>query len=103
MISGSTSPYRVRPLRGTDLVEMQRSNLRALLRQLRREQGSWVRVARLLRMRRSSIKGFFDDVEPGNKALARAIATATKLDLDVALAGHFIVTARGVKPIKRAQ
>lgn len=98
----NTSPHRARPLRGTDLVEMQRSNLRALLRQMRREQGSWIRVARALGMRRSFVKGFFDDVEPGNIALARAIATATKLDLDVVLAGHFIVTAKGIRPIKGA-
>ncbi len=98
-----TTEYRARPLRGTDLLEMQRSNLRALLRQLRREHGSWIRVARALRMRRSSVKGFFDDVEPGNMALARAIATATKLDLDVALAGHFIVTTKGIRPIKGAR
>ena len=54
-------------------------------------------------MRRSSVKGFFHGDEPGNIALARAIATATKLDLDVALAGHFTVTAKGIRPIKGAK
>jgi len=97
-----TSPYRARPHRGTDLVEMQRSNLRALLRQMRREQGSWVRVARLLGIRRASVKGFFDGDEPGNMALARSIATATNLDLDVALAGEFVIGDKGIRPVRRS-
>jgi hypothetical protein len=98
-----STDYRARPLRGTDLVEMQRSNLRALLRQRHRELGSWVAIARLLRIRRSSVKGFFDGDEPGNMALARGIAAASELDLDVALAGHFTITVKGIKAIKGAQ
>jgi hypothetical protein len=77
----------------------QRSNLCVLLRQLYREQGSWIGVARVLRMRRTTIEGFYYDDKPGNMALARAIATATGLDLDVALAGQFVVTDKGIKAI----
>jgi hypothetical protein len=98
-----STDYRARPLRGTDLVEMQRSNLRALLRQLHRELGSWIAIARLLRIRRSSVKGFFDGIEPGNMALARGVAAASELPLDVALDGRFTITAKGVRPIKGAQ
>jgi hypothetical protein len=95
----NASPYRQRPLRGKDMTEMQRSNVRVLLRVLYREHGSWITVARVTRMRRKSIEGFYHDDEPGNRALARAIATATKLDLDVALDGRFVVTEHGVKAI----
>jgi hypothetical protein len=95
-----TSSYRVRPLRGLDLNEMQRANLRALLRQLRREH-SWTVIAQLLSFRRAYIRDFFDGIEPGNMALARGIAAASELDLDVALDGRFTITTKGVKPIKR--
>ena len=78
---------------------MQRSNVRVLLRVLYREHGSWIAVARVTRIRRKSIEGFYHDDEPGNLALARAVAAATKLDLDVALDGRFVVTERGVKAI----
>lgn len=94
------SPYRVRRVQCTDLTEMQRSNLRVLLREKRREHGSWIVIARLLRIRRSSIKGFFDGDEPGNIALARGIAAASELDLDDALEGRFIVTAKGIRPLR---
>jgi hypothetical protein len=40
---------------------------------------------------------------PGNIALARAIATATKLDLATALDGRFIVTDKGIKAIGGAR
>lgn len=96
-----TSPYRTRPLKGRDLNEMQRANLRALLRQLRREY-SWITIARLIGFRRTYIRDFFDGDEPGNIALARGIAAATELDLDVALAGHFTITTKGVKPLRRS-
>jgi len=96
-----TSPYRTRPFRGTDLNEMQRANLRALLRQLRR-QHSWIVIARLLSFRRSYLVKFAECDEPGNMALARGIAAASELDLNVALDGHFIVTAKGVKPLRRS-
>lgn len=95
-----TSPYRTRPLKGRDLNEMQRANLRALLRQLHREY-SWITIARLLGFRRAYIRDFFDGNEPGSMALARGIAAASELDLDVALQGLFIITAKGVRPIKR--
>ncbi|MBK9265400.1 MAG: hypothetical protein IPM54_37145 [Polyangiaceae bacterium] len=97
----STSPYRQRPLKGRDLNEMQRSNLRALLRQMRREHGSWIVIARLLRIRRSTIKAFFDGDEPGNMALARGIAAASELELHTALAGAFVI-AKGVRPLRRS-
>lgn len=96
----NASPYRTRPSKGRDLNEMQRANLRALLRQMRREHGSWIVIARLLRMRRSTIKGFFDNVESGNMALARGIAAASELDLDIALDGHFTVTSKGIRPLR---
>lgn len=96
----NASPYRQRPHRGTDLNEMQRANLRALLRQLRREY-SWITIARLLGFRRAYIRDFFDGIEPGGMALARGIAAASELDLDVALAGEFVIGAKGVRPIKR--
>ncbi|MDC3962657.1 hypothetical protein [Polyangium jinanense] len=72
---------------GSGLIEIQRSNLRALLRHLHREQGSWVRVAHALGYRRAVVVGFFDGTEPGNMALARSIARAVGLSLDDALAG----------------
>ncbi|MDI1447275.1 hypothetical protein [Polyangium sp. 6x1] len=83
----AASRFRVRPLRGSDLIEIQRSNLRALLRHLYREHGTWTKVAHLLRFRRAVVVGFFDGTEPGNIALARSIARALGLSLDDALAG----------------
>jgi hypothetical protein len=94
-----TSQYRTRPHRGTDLNEMQRSNVRVLLRVLYRIHGSWIAVARVTRIRRKSIEGFYHDDEPGNLALARAVAKATNLELDVALDGRFVVMQYGVKAI----
>ena len=73
--------------RRSDLIEIQRANLRALLRHLHREQGSWVRVAHTLGYRRAVVLGFFDGTEPGNMALARSIARAVGLSLDDALTG----------------
>lgn len=81
------SRYRERPLRGLDLIEIQRANLRALLRHLYREQGSWVRVAHTVGYRRSVVVGFIDGIEPGNMALARSIARAVDLPVEDALAG----------------
>lgn len=95
----NTSPYRVRPHRGKDMTEMQRTNLCVLLRQLYRLHGSWIGVARVTRIRRKSIEGFYHDDKPATLALARAIAAATGLDLDVALAGRFVITDHGVKAI----
>ena len=83
----AASRFRERPLRGTDLIEIQRANLRALLRHLHREQGSWVRVAHTLGYRRAVVLAFCDGTEPGNMALARSIARAVGLTLDDALAG----------------
>ena len=40
---------------------------------------------------------FCHDDEPANLALARAVARAAKLDLDVAIDGRFVVLADGVK------
>ena len=84
-----------------NLNEMQRANLRALLRQLRC-QHSWIVIARLLSFRRSYLVKFAECDEPGSMALARGIAAASELDLNVALDGHFIVTAKGVKPLRRS-
>lgn len=95
----NASPYRARPHRGKDMNVMQRSNVRVLLRVLYRKHGSWIHVARVTRIRRSSIEGFYHDDEPGNLALARAVAKATGLALDVALSGHFVVTDNGVKAL----
>jgi hypothetical protein len=95
---------RTRPLvRRNGFTISQRTNLCVLLRQLYREQGSWIGVSRVLRIRRTTIEGFYYDDKPGNLALARAIATATGLDLDVALAGHFIITDKGIKAIGGAR
>jgi len=96
-----TAPI-IRPRRLTrrnGLSVMAESNLRVLLRALYRTHGSWIVVGRELRIRRTTIEGFYHDDKPGNMALARAIATATGLDLDVALGGHFVVTDKGVKAI----
>lgn len=95
----NTSLYRARPHRGKDMTEMQRSNVRVLLRVLYRIHGSWIAVARVTRIRRKSIEAFYHDGDPGNLALARAVAKAVALDLDVALEGRFVVLARGVKAI----
>jgi hypothetical protein len=54
-------------------------------------------------MRRASIEAFYYDEKPGDLALARAIATATKLDLDTALDGRFVITDKGVKAIGGAR
>ncbi|MDI1481459.1 hypothetical protein [Polyangium sp. y55x31] len=81
------SKYRVRPLRGSDLIEIQRANLRALLRHLFREHGTWIAVAHAVSHRRSVVLAFLDGTEPGNMALARSIARAVGLSLDDALAG----------------
>ncbi len=94
-----TSQHRSRTLRGSDLNEMQRAKLRALLRQLHREH-SWIEIARLLNFRRAYIRDFFDGIEPGNMALARGIAAASGLDLDTALDGRFTITATGIKPLR---
>lgn len=82
---------------------MQRSNLLALLRVLYREHGSWIAVSRAIRIRRKSIEGFYHDDEPGNLALARAVATATGIELETALEGRFVITDRGVKAIGGAR
>lgn len=95
----NTSTYRQRPHRGKDLTEMQRSSVRVLLRVLYRIHGSWIAVARVTRVRRKSIEGFYHDDEPGNLALARAVAKATSLELETALDGRFVVTERSVKAI----
>ncbi|MDC0745352.1 hypothetical protein [Polyangium mundeleinium] len=81
------SDHRDRPLRGSDLIEIQRANLRALLRHLHRELGSWILVAHKVGFRRSVVLAFCDGTEPGNMALARSIARAVGLSLDDALAG----------------
>jgi hypothetical protein len=94
-----TAPVARTRTRRNGLSVMAESNLRVLLRVLYRIHGSWIAVARELRIRRTTIEGFYHDDKPANLALARAIATATKLDLDVALDGHFVVTERGVKAI----
>lgn len=82
-----SSRYRVRPLKGSDLIELQRANLRALLRHLFREEGTWIRVARKLSARRAFVLAFMDGIEPGNRAFARSIARAVGLSLDDALIG----------------
>ena len=101
-MSATSSRPRVRARRACFTV-MQRSNLLALLRSLYREHGSWIAVARVTRIRCKSIEGFYHDDEPGNLALARAIAAATKLELDVALDGRFVITEHGVKAIGGAR
>ncbi|MDI3291019.1 hypothetical protein [Polyangium sp. 15x6] len=73
--------------RRSDLIEIQRSNLRALLRHLHREHGTWIAVAHKLGFRRSFVLAFCDGTELGNMALARSIARAVGLSLDDALAG----------------
>ncbi|TKD08961.1 hypothetical protein [Polyangium fumosum] len=83
----AASRFRDRPLRGSDLIEIQRANLRALLRHLHREHGTWIAVAHQLGFRRSFVLAFCDGTEPGNMALARSIARAVGLSLDDALAG----------------
>lgn len=99
----NASTYRARPHRGKDMNEMQRSNLRVLLRVLYRAHGSWIAVARVTRIRRKSIEGFYHDDEPGNLALARAVAKATNLELETALEGRFVIMERGVKAIGGAR
>ncbi len=85
------------------LIELQRSNLRALLRQLHREKRSWFAVTNAVRIRRSIVGAFMTGKNPGDMTLAENVAAASGLDLDVALAGHFIITATGVKPSKGAR
>lgn len=75
------------PLYPGGLVEIQRANLRALLRHLHRELGSWILVAHRVGFRRSVVLAFCDGTNPGNMALARSIARAVGLSLDDALAG----------------
>lgn len=94
-----TSPVTRTRSRRNGLSVMAESNLRVLLRVLYRIHGSWIGVARELRIRRTTIEGFYHDDKPANLALARAIATATGLELDIALGGHFVVLDKGVKAI----
>ncbi|MRG91587.1 hypothetical protein [Polyangium spumosum] len=75
------------PLYPGGLVEIQRSNLRALLRHLFREKGTWIAVVHKLGFRRSVVLAFLDGTNPGNMALARSIARAVGLSLDDALSG----------------
>ncbi|MDI1429612.1 hypothetical protein [Polyangium sorediatum] len=77
----------IAPLYPGGLLEIQRANLRALLRHLYREHGTWIAVAHLVSFRRSFVLAFCDGTEPGNMALARSIARAAGLSLDDALAG----------------
>ena len=77
----------VAPLYPGGLLEIQRANLRALLRHLFREHGTWIAVAHAVSHRRSVVLAFLDGTEPGNMALARSIARAVGLSLDDALAG----------------
>ena len=97
----STSTVRQPARKGFTV--MQRTNLCVLLRQLYREHGSWISVARAVRMRLASIEPFYYDEKPGNLALARAIAKATKLDLETSLDGRFVITDKGVKAIGGAR
>lgn len=95
-----TSPItRPRRARGNGFTVLQRDNLLVLLRVLYRQHGSWIGVARATRIRRATLEGFYHDDKPGGLALARAIAKATGLDLDVALEGRFVVMTNGVKAI----
>ncbi|MRG92821.1 hypothetical protein [Polyangium spumosum] len=75
------------PLYPGGLVEIQRANLRALLRHLHRELGSWILVAHKIGFRRYVVLAFCDGTNPGNMALARSISRAVGLTLDDALAG----------------
>ena len=97
-----TAPI-TRPRARRGLSVMAESNLRVLLRQLYRQQGSWIGVARVLRMRRASVESFYYDERSGTLALARAIAAATGIGLETALEGRFVITDRGVKPIGGAR
>ncbi|TKD05106.1 hypothetical protein [Polyangium fumosum] len=77
----------VAPLYPGGLLEIQRANLRALLRHLHRELGSWILVAHKVGFRRAVVLGFCDGTNPGNMALARSIARAVGLTVEDALAG----------------
>ncbi|MBK9260989.1 MAG: hypothetical protein IPM54_14415 [Polyangiaceae bacterium] len=92
-----------RPLYRGGLFELQRDNLRVLLRQLRRKHGTWIALTNTLRVRRSIVGAFMTGKNPGNMTLAQRVAIASGLDLDVALAGQFVITANGVKPSKGAR
>lgn len=81
------SHERRRPPRRPDLTEIQRANLRALVKHLFRELGTWIRVARAIGYRRSYVLAFQDGIEPGTRAFARKIARAVSLTLDAALLG----------------
>lgn len=97
------SKDRTRVRRGNGLTIMAQANLRALLRQLYREHGSWHCVAKQIHARRTTIEGFYHDDKPGSIALARRIAQGTGLSLDNAIDGQFVITERGVKPSRGAQ
>ncbi|MRG94205.1 hypothetical protein GF068_20100 [Polyangium spumosum] len=75
------------PLYPGGLIEIQRANLRALLRHLFREKGTWIAVAHAVSFRRSVVLAFMDGIEPGHMALARSIARTVGLSLDDALTG----------------
>lgn len=96
MMTATSSRLRARR---SSLSVMAESNLRVLLRVLYREHGSWIGVARALRMCRKTVESFYYDERPGTLALARAIAMATNLELETALEGRFVVTDKGVKAI----
>jgi hypothetical protein len=79
--------YTPKPPRPEGLIAIDRANLRALLRHLYREHGSWVRVARAVSYRRAVVVAFSRDEHEGNTTLARGIAKACGLSYEDAIAG----------------
>jgi len=79
--------YIPKPARPEGLIEIDRANLRALLRHLHREHGSWVRVARAVSYSRRVVVAFYRGEHKGNTTLARGIAKACGLSFEDAIAG----------------
>ena len=79
--------YTPKPPRPAGLIAIDRANLRALLRHLHREMGSWVRVARAVGARRGLVVAFFREEHEGHVTLARGIARAVGLSYEDAIAG----------------
>jgi len=79
--------YIPKPPRPEGLIAIDRANLRALLRHLHREMGSWVRVAHAVGFRRGVVKAFFDGEHEGHVALGKGIARACGLSFQDAIAG----------------
>lgn len=89
----SPKGYGDRGPRPDGLNEMDRANLRAILRAMHRKHGTWIAVAHLVSFRRDTVVRFVGQTYSGHMALARAVARAVGLTVEEAIEGRFTITA----------